>query len=329
MRYEIALRLLGSAVIVLCLVPTTHGYEATKYWYFGEGLGVDDEFTFDVCDPMLRIPETDSHYTVTMRFLALLPAREGMTWVVAAHVDHRVKTADMIFQVLADSFKIRTDATSDMYADSIDRTIGWVKQFSNENKPQVLSVGKVWGVIGGDASPAQLIVGRADSDAPEKSDTTYTVSYLFLRESQLQIKDGFPFPLKASVYKPVWSHQNAPLAFTFQLTGHNNVSDVCRHVFPATPLSSTTLPHQKAELPADNLLEKPNHYQNHTNTDVEEFTIDEILRQSNHNSTVQKLLRDAYGHDYREKLRESMHNFTKFIEMIANASNTILQSQIE
>ncbi len=336
MRYGLGvMRLLGCMVAGFCLVLPAHGVEIPKkhqVWYFGEGLDVGDEFTFEICDPAMRIPETDDHcYAITMRFLAILPTYEGMMWVVATHVDHKVKTADMIFQISSNSFKIRTDVTNIAYADSIERTVGWIRQFSNENRPQVLSVGKSWGVVGGDSNwPSQIMVNRADSDRFEKVGPTYLLSHSLLKESQIQIKDGFPFPLKATVYKPVSSHQDIPLAFAFQITSYQNAdNNTCHYIPPTNVFGIGTTPQQNEnQTVGDFLPSQQSNLQNQNSTDVEEFTISEMLKQTNDNSTVHELLKSAYGEKYRENLRQSLYNFTKFIEMIANASNTALQSQL-
>ena len=335
MKFEI-MRLFGCLAIGLCvaLVLPVHGFEPSKNtWHFGEGLDLGDEFTFDVCDPILRTPEVpDNCYTITMRFLALLPTYVGRTWVVAAHIDYKTGTADMIFQVSENSFEIRTDGANIAYADSVERTIGWIKRFSNENRPQVLSVGRSWGIVAGDTNqPIQIMVNRIDSDEFEKTDFRYLLGYSLLKESQIQIMDGFPFPLKATIYKPVSSHQIPPLAFSFQMNHYQNSdNNTCHYIAPAKDMDSILSPaHQNKSQSANDLLfSNPEDTQNKNITDVEEFTVDEMLRHADDNSTVQELLKNAYGNNYGDKLRQSVYNFTKFIEMISHASNAVLENQL-
>ncbi len=335
MKPEI-MRLLGCLAIGLCvtLVLPVHGFKPSKNtWYFGEGLSLGDEFIFDICDPVLRTPEVPDHcYTITMRFLALLPTFVGRTWVVAAHIDYKTGTADMIFQISENSFEIMTDGANIAYADSVERTVGWIRQFSNENRPQVLSVGKSWGVVAGDTNhPTQIMVNRIDSDEFEKTDSRYLLGYALLKESQIQIKDGFPFPLKATIYKPVSSHPSPPLAFSFQMSSYQNSdNNTCQYIAPAKDMDPIPSPvHQNKSQPVSELLfSNPEDTQNQNSTDVEEFTVDEMLRHTNDNSTVHELLKSAYGSNYPDMLRQSVYNFTKFIEMISHASNTILESQL-
>jgi hypothetical protein len=332
MKYGV-MRLFGCLAISLCtaLILPAHGSEPSKNtWHFGEGLDLGDEFVFDVCDPVLRIPEVPDHcYTITMRFLALLPTHDGMVWIVASHIDYKTGDVDMIFQISARSFKIRTDGTNTAYADSVERTIGWIRQFSNENRPQTLSVGKSWGMVPGDMNwPTQITVNRIDYDGFEKTDSRYLLGYSFIKESQIQIMDGFPFPLKATIYKPVSSHQNPPLEFSFQMSSYQNSdNNTCHYVTPLKNPDSRSLMHQNNNQSSnDLLLSNSDDIQN--STDVEEFTVDEMLRHSNDNSTVQELLKNAYGSSYGEKMRQSIYNFTRFIEMISQASNAILESQL-
>ncbi len=335
MKHWLGIRCLLVYTVGFCLVLSAYGSEIPKkqqVWYFGEGLKAGDEFTFEICDPILRIPEIGDHcYTITMRFFALLPTHEGMTWIVATHIDHKVKT-EMIFQISQESFKIKTDGTNVAYANSIERTVGWIRQFAAENKPQILSVGKLWGTVKGDSNwPTQISVERTDFGELGNAEQTYLLGYSFLKESQIQIKDGFPFPLKATIYKPISSHQDTPIDFSFQIISYQNVdNNMCQYVSPSESLNIASLPKQKSQSFNDLLhsSQQDDYFHNHNYTDIEEFTIDEMLKRTNDNSTVQDMLESTYDDRYREKLRQSVYNFTKFVEMIANASNTILQSQL-
>ncbi|MFY9301234.1 MAG: hypothetical protein WAO91_08605 [Candidatus Nitrosotenuis sp.] len=226
-------------VVVFLLAPAlvAYGIEPQKQrtWYFGEGLGLGDEFTFHICDYALIIPQSPDHcYTITMRFLALVPTREGKTWVVAAHVNHEPRTVDMLFQISANSFKIRTDGFNIQYADSVERTIGWIRQFSNVNEPQALVVGRSWGTMPGDTNtPIKILVNKIDSGEFEK---VYLLGYSLIRNSQIQIKDEFPFPLKATIYRPVSTHKDALPSFEFQMLSYQNLDNkTCYPVSPPLP----------------------------------------------------------------------------------------------
>lgn len=220
-----------SIAFLLAPALAIYGIEPQKQrmWHFGEGLDLGDEFTFHICDYALTIPQSPDHcYTITMRFLALVPTHEGKIWIVAAHVDHGPRTVDMIFQISANSFRIRTDGLNIPYADSVERTVGWIRQFSNENDPQVLAVGRSWGTIPGDTnSPIKMMVNKIDSD--EFENKVYLLGYSLVRNSQIQIRDGLPFPLKAAIYRPVSTHQDAPLSFEFQVVSYQNLDSKACH----------------------------------------------------------------------------------------------------
>jgi hypothetical protein len=40
---------------------SAHAQPSKQNWYLGEGLGVGDEFVYEVCDFVLRIPESPDH----------------------------------------------------------------------------------------------------------------------------------------------------------------------------------------------------------------------------------------------------------------------------
>ncbi|MGQ0771732.1 MAG: hypothetical protein ACT4NT_03045 [Nitrososphaerota archaeon] len=316
--------------------------EQQPTWYFGEGLNVGDEFTYNICDSILRIPESPNHcYTITMKFLTLLPSPEGKTWIVSAHVDHKTRTLDMIFHVSANSFKIKTDGTSIPYADSIERTLGWMWSFSNENRPQILSVGKSWGVVTVDMNSAtEITVNQIDSlEFGGQMKRTYLLGYTLIEDSYLHIMDDFPFPLKAVIYKPVFSSKDVSPEFTFQLINYQNYDklNICYAI--ESPDAPTN---ELADLIPENHFDDELHpgfgglriepdeamyAQNPNNTDVEVFTLNDLPKSTNLNSTTLQFLKDAYGDDYKQKLQQSLYNFTKFVEIIARASNIVTENQ--
>ncbi|MEM3143219.1 MAG: hypothetical protein QXW91_01120 [Candidatus Nitrosotenuis sp.] len=194
-------------------------------WSLGEGLQPGDVFVYRICDAYLRIPESpDPCYVVQMHFLNLLDGIEGKTWIVSAHVDHKIRQLDMIFHIVADSFSIRTDRQSIQYAQSIERTLQWIGKYASKHEPQSLRIGSIWGIVPSDSPTSNdLIVSQIDSIKIQNTRyDTYKVTYLLIKESFLQIKDEFPFPITAHAYKPVSTHQNVPLAFSFELVSYEN-----------------------------------------------------------------------------------------------------------
>ncbi len=179
--------------------------EKQSSWYFGEGLKQGDFFKYKICDSILIIPTSpDNCYTITLQVVAFLPSPQGDIWLISAHVDHRVRNVDFILQVSDSSFNIITDGTSIPYADSLERTLEWVMNFASKHKPQPLVIGKSWGVVASDIVPeTNLTVMQVDSvQIGEKIIPTYKIGYSLIKDSFLQIKDGFPIPINAVIYKP-------------------------------------------------------------------------------------------------------------------------------
>lgn len=226
--------LIGAAVILLIGFCIPHvladplGRQDRNSWYLGEGLSIGDSFRYKICDSILRIPHSpDSCYIITLHFLQLLPSPEGNTWITSARVNHNNRQVEMIFHVLDDSFKIKTDKTTVPYAQSIERTLGWLEQYASKFKPQLLVVGRSWGVVASDTTPIELLVTQVDSlHLDNQTHKTHKLGYYLVKDSFVQIKDGFPFPIHAVIYKPVFSYGDPPLAFTIELLSYNN-SDLC------------------------------------------------------------------------------------------------------
>jgi hypothetical protein len=194
-------------------------------WGLGEGLKPGDVFVYHICDKYLRIPESpDPCYVVKMHFFNLLDGSEGKTWIVAVHIDHKTRQLDTIFHIVADSFAIHTDREFIQYAHSVERTLQWIGEYASKHKPQPLRIGSIWGIVPSDSSTRNdLVVTQIDSVILQNINySTYKVTYLLIKESFLQIKDEFPFPITAHVYKPISTHQNIPLAFSFELVSYEN-----------------------------------------------------------------------------------------------------------
>lgn len=284
-------------------------------WYFGEGLNTGDEFSFEICDYILRVPYSDDPcYNIMLRFVALLQDREEKVWVVSAHVDHDT-TTDMIFRISENTHKIKTDGVNTQYAESIERTLGWIRSFANQGRPQILDVGRSWGVVAAPES-TEIIVNKVEF---VEADGTLNRVYLlrYAQGSYLHIKDEFPFPLKAAAYRPMSS--DAP-SFAFQMISHNH-TETCNAIAPIHKVDMIQANPVESISSQNALIENPN------NTEIHEFTIDEILR-FDKNSTVEQLLKERYADDYKLKMAQTLYNFTKFIEIISEAANTALENQL-
>ncbi|TBR20660.1 MAG: hypothetical protein EPO63_09495 [Candidatus Nitrosotenuis sp.] len=332
---------------------TEIGKEKQPMWHFGEGLKSGDSFEYSICDYLLAIPISPDHcYTITLQAVALLPTPQGNMWVISAHVDHHIRKADFILLVSDSSFKITTDGISIPYADSLERTLEWAMNFASTHRPQPLVIGRSWGVVASDTVPeTELDVMQVDSiQMGEKIIPTYKIGYSLIKDSFLQIKDGFPIPIKAVIYKPTSAFKEVPLAATFELLNYSNGNDyvvaqtdvipfdtyqrsspyqtqdsqqktdtVANHTAGAKSESGDSKAEYDQPTQPDDIMDS-----NESSTDIETETFDENNFQDKlKNSTTDQVLKSLYGQDY-EKIITS---FDKFIELLTNATNTIVKNQ--
>ncbi|WKT57202.1 hypothetical protein QVH35_07105 [Candidatus Nitrosotenuis chungbukensis] len=327
------------------------GKEKQPSWNFGEGLKPGDYFEYKICDSLLRIPESpDVCYVMALDVVALLPGPQGNTWIMSAHADHRTRSVDFILQVSDSSFEMITDGSSIPYADSLERTLEWAMKFAPNHKPQPLVIGKSWGVIASDTVPeTKLTVMQADSvQIGQEVLPTYKIGYSLIKDSFLQIKDGFPMPIKAVIYKPVSAFKDVPLAMTFELIRYANGVENCTPQIPITYAYS--IPMSPGKSPAPNLPPETDLLVNLTGLDnaaskdtdpsgnekyqllddltnssgnysgIETEYFDETnFRDELKNSTTDQVLKDLYGKDY-EKIITS---FDKFIELLTNTTHRV------
>lgn len=328
------------------------GKEKQPMWYFGEGLKSGDSFEYRICDSLLIIPASPDHcYIITLQVVALLPAPQGKTWVISAHVDHRIRTTDFILLVSDSSFKITTDGTSIPYADSLERTLEWVMSFASAHKPQPLVIGRSWGAVTSDTVPeTDLDVMQVDSvQIGEEVIPTYKIGYSLVKNSFLQIKDGFPIPIRATIYKPISVFKDVPLETTFELLNYSNSNDYgatqtdvnpfC--TYQSLPLYQMPDPLQKTDAVANNTADAKSESNdskeygqpvrpdgtndsNERYTDIETETFDEDSFLDNlKNSTTDQILKSIYGQDYKKIIT----SFDKFIELLTNATSAIAKNQ--
>ncbi|MEM3006480.1 MAG: hypothetical protein QXW37_01500 [Candidatus Nitrosotenuis sp.] len=269
------------------------------HWYFGQGLTPGDEFVFEVCDYALRLPQAPSPcYVATLSFVTLLPSNQEDVWIVAVHVNHGTADYDMILHLIKTTHKMKTDVVNISYADSLQRTLGWISGFASEYRPQVLDVGKSWGTISSGTWPVHLMVSRVEQT--DDGEQTHVLGYELFKDSYLQIRPGFPFPLKAKVYKPVFL-QEQPLSFAFQLLSYRSTLEMC-NVNPskADGFSYHTAEQEKPEMAITNGT------QTEFSHDVQKIDDD-----------IVKFLKERHGQEYMQKIEQAAHNFTKFIDMIS------------
>lgn len=194
-------------------------------WYLGKDLSPGSLFTYKVCDMILVIPESPDHcYHISLEFIDVLKGSHGDLWVVQAVMDHQNKRAYSIFQISPITFDITTDGTSIPYADSVSRTIFWIGKFANEFGQKSLTVGKSWGNVATHTAPNTELIVRNEEiiNLKEQQVHTFVLGYNLIESSTVYISKNFPFPIKATIYKPTASHQNIPLQFTIELVNYRN-----------------------------------------------------------------------------------------------------------
>lgn len=300
------------------------GRQDRPAWHFGEGLNPGDFFQYEICDSILKIPESpDSCYVMTLQFLQLLPSPEGKTWITSVHVDHNVRQIDMIFHISADSFKVKTDGTTIPYAQSLERTLGWIKQHASKFEPQPLVVGKPWSTVASDAGAPSILLTQIDSfQLGNQTHQTYRLGYYLVKDSFIQIKDEFPFPMQAVIYKPISSHHDIPLAFTVRLLSFWN-SNHCLLVFDEKVIStseagfkqnSTTLNDTGQH---DELLDGDSDgVFSIISTEEEIAQIEGDKNDENHTQVE----------DYK-KIEQLFGNFTGFLQILSERVNQIMENQ--
>lgn len=330
---------------------TETGKERQPTWYFGEGLKSGDSFEYSICDSLLMIPTSPDHcYAISLQVVALLPTPQGNTWVLSAHVDHRVRTVDFILLVQGSSFKITTDGTSIPYADSLERTLGWIMSFASTHEPQPLVVGKSWGVVASDTAPeTELDVMQFDSvQIGEEIIPTYKIGYSLIKDSFLQIRDGFPIPVRAAIYKPVSVFKDVPLVTTFELVNYSSGNNYADQTYTIPfGMHQISPPYQTPHSQADTITNstsdaKPKSnsseleyrqltadkidYTDENGTDyIETETFDEVnFLDTLKNSTTDQVLKGVYGQDYVKIIT----SFDRFVELLTNATSAIIKSQV-
>lgn len=313
-------------------------------WYFGEGLSAGDFFKYQVCDYVLKIPESPDHcYVITLDFLQLLPSPQGKTWIVAVHVDHKIRQLDMIFQILEDSFKIKTDVSTIPYAHSIERTLGWMNQYASKFNPQILSVGKSWDIVTSQTKKImELSLDQIDSvNVGDDVYETYKLGYSTVKESFIQIEDEFPFPIRAVVYKPVLTNQNTP-TFTVDLLSYSR-SNLCyfESELQVIPINSKTL----LQKTSNEILNDTSKYGKALGNDLihkfdtisTDVEIEEIENYDNHSGT-QDEFEESYGNHTFENLKGILNvdygkiiqvfgNITRFLQFLTDAANQIIDNE--
>lgn len=343
--------------------------EKQPSWYFGEGLTPGDSFEYKICDSLLIIPASpDNCYTITLRVVALLPSPQGSVWIVSAHVDHRVRNVDFILQISDSSFKIMTDGSSIPYADSLERTLEWTMKFASNHKPQSLVIGKSWGVVASDTVPeTKLTVLQVDSvQIGQEIMPTYKIGYSLVKDSFLQIKDDFPMPVKAVIYKPVSAFKDVPLAITFELLNYSNEDNTCMpsQTFIQTGPNPMLANQIHAIAPNVQTLQQKFFLTNHTEIDdstskLENNTLvqdkpmnlkniegDQLLKSEGLDLNQSDVETETFDEtDFREKLKNSttaqvlkdlygpdyekiITSFDKFLALLTNTTNNVLENQL-
>ena len=218
-------------------------------WYLGKGLGEGDRFTYRICDMLLRIPETSDHcYLITLEFVKMLRGPQGGVWIVQAEVNHQRDTP-MILQIDADTWDVITDGFNMPYADSVSRTIFWIKKFANGFNQQSLKVGRSWGEVATYVGPRTELVVRERVAGEDLGYKTFVVGYNLAESTTLDIVEDLPFPASALVYKPTILHKKTPLEFSFRLIDYSKGGSVnFQHSHPAGCTGTSDMPTDQKEV---------------------------------------------------------------------------------
>jgi hypothetical protein len=319
-------------------VDLVHRKGKPDTWYLGKGLGPSQVFTYKVCDIVLIMPQSPGHcYQIRLEFIDVLRGPHGDVWIVQAVMDHEDKKTYAIFQISATTFDIITDGTSIPYADSVSRTVFWIGKFANEFDQKPLAIGKSWGKVATHTAPQTELIVRNDEIiglGNNKQQHTFTLGYNLIEQSTLSINEGFPFPIKAIIYKPTTSHQNIPLQFTIELVDYiksDSLDDSVQQTLPSQNESSESINDFEDVLLNDiveegistdyvidnNKLNVTTNFEENNPTEPDYLDVIDL----------EKLFEMFLNEHFDDNTNEQILNYTVFLDFLNKTDSAIIDSQ--
>lgn len=217
---------LTALLTIVLLLSQLFGFNAesvsdnTPKWYLGKDLDSLDSFTYKICTNHVIPSVNDSCIIVKLEFIDKLYGWNGAVWIVqakfASSESVELTWQDAILQIRTDGgFSVASDPQHRSLSSIITKTLFWMNAYTSKDNSQDLKLGSYWG----DVMSHRLYVSSIDiKTINEIPVEVITVGYQGgQKQSQIQIVDGFPFPIHATVYRPLGNSVLSQLQYEFQL----------------------------------------------------------------------------------------------------------------
>ena len=195
-------------------------HNSTSRWHLGEGLGELDSFSYKICTNRVLAHFDSECVIIRLEFIRVLNGWNGPVWIVQAGfgaygVLEEPELQDAILRISADGkFAISSDPQHKEASSLIMDTLFWLDAYAGRHDAQSLEVGAYWG----DVMSSRLYVHSIDMEAVGGTSVEVaTVGYDGGKDSVIKVLDEFPFPIKATVYRPVGNTATSQLHYEFAL----------------------------------------------------------------------------------------------------------------
>jgi hypothetical protein len=250
-------------------------------WNLGQDLWGGQSYNYHICDPTLLI--SDSYcYDIDLKFIDSLRSHNNLMWIVQATINHDGKENYAIFQINANTFEIKTDVSSQPYADSVEKTLFWIQEYASEHDSKMLKTGKSWGDVSQFLTPDTNLMVKGHSDFSfDNNNSFYDVGF---SRANLVISQDYPFPVDAQVKRPAPLEKDA-FSFTINSVTNENTfvqSDFMSDFSNDSPIEIPLL-HEDPQIVSDKSLITD--FTNDTDFDIAPF----IIPENNTDQTVESI----------------------------------------
>lgn len=239
--------------------------EKNNYWYVGSNLFEGDKYSYNICDYELEKIHMDPCYAIDLEFIAYVDTPTG-TELITQGVIISENNHSFVMQI-SDNFKVRTDALSDPYGKSLERTIFDLKKFASESFPKYLNTNAIWGNVESYYGDKKDVEVRNYDETKEIAGITgiYELGYFVKEISTIEINKDLAFPIKAEVFSTTHIFPDVKKSYEYeikQFTAYENTNS-CNIDFEST----TTI--QESPIDEIKTFTAPIEITNETNTILE------------------------------------------------------------
>lgn len=316
--------------------------EDNPKWYLGEGLGVLDSFTYKICTDRI-LPSIDSEcIVVQLEFIDRLQEWNGPVWVVQARFGSS-ESPEPIWQNTIlhidtnGKFSIVSNSQHRTLSSIITNTLFWMDTHAKNNSAQDLEIGAYWGnVMSNRLYVFDIDMGTINNAPVEIITVGYNGNK---KDSHIQIVDEFPFPIKATVYRPLAGTMYPKIHYEFELLNYKPGSTIDQeseieltsvHTDDANATSLETLDlilsdPQKAAMLISNVC-KLDHTAHNVNENIIELCLGKLLEYDtlNDGAYAENEPYDKYTID-RNSCRDSNYEEMCYGGIVTSINNTTLE----